>query len=116
MRKLLFLLPLVLGCSLVQQVASNALERPSLSFKEARLPQIDFQGAELDLVFLVTNPNSMGLDLTRANYNLEVEGHKVAAGTPKNGLKIPGGGTAEIAFPAKIQWNEIAPALEALFA
>jgi LEA14-like dessication related protein len=116
MRKLLLLLPLLCGCSLVQQVASNAFERPSLSFKEARLPQIDFQGAQLDLVFLVTNPNSIGLDLTRASYNLEVEGHKVAAGTPKNGLKIPGGGTAEVTFPAKVQWNEIAPALEALFA
>src|SRR5205809_2038837 len=116
MRKLLLLLPLLCGCSLVQQVASNAFERPSLSFKEARLPQIDFQGAQLDLVFLVTNPNSIGLDLTRASYNLEVEGHKVAAGTPKNGLKIPGGGTAEITFPAKVQWTEIAPALEALFA
>jgi LEA14-like dessication related protein len=116
MRKLLLLLPLVIGCSLVQQVASKAFERPSLSFKEARMPHIDFQGAELDLVFLVTNPNSMGLDLTRASYNLEVEGHKVASGTPQNGLKIPGGGTAEVTFPAKVQWNEIAPALEALFA
>ena len=116
MRKLLLLLPFLCGCSLVQQVASSAFERPSLSFKEARLPQIDFQGAELDLVFLVTNPNSVGLDLTRASYNLEVEGHKVAAGTPKNGLKIPGGGTAEVTFPAKVQWTEIAPALEALFA
>jgi LEA14-like dessication related protein len=116
MRKLLLLLPLLFGCSLVQQVASKAFERPTLSFKEARMPNIDFQGAELDLVFLVTNPNSMGLDLTRASYNLEVEGHKVAAGTPKNGLKIPGGGTAEVTFPAKVQWNEIAPALEALFA
>jgi len=116
MRKLLLLLPFLCGCSLVQQVASSAFERPSLSFKEARLPQIDFQGAQLDLVFLVTNPNSVGLDLTRASYNLEVEGHKVAAGTPKNGLKIPGGGTAEVTFPAKVQWTEIAPALEALFA
>jgi len=91
-------------------------ERPTLSFKEARLPHVDFRGAELDLVFLVTNPNSVGLDLTHASYDLEVEGHKVAAGTPKNGLKIPGGATTEVTFPANVQWNEIAPALEAVFA
>src|SRR5437764_1675351 len=115
MRKLFLLLPL-LGCSLLDQVRATT-ERPTLSFKEARLPHVDFQGADLDLVFLVTNPNSMGLDLTRASYNLEVEGHKVASGTPKNGLKIPGGGaTTEVTFPAKVQWNEIAPALQALFA
>jgi LEA14-like dessication related protein len=116
MRKLLLLLPLFLGCSLLRQAGSSAFERPSLSFKEARLPEIDFKGAELDLVFLVTNPNPVGLDLTRASYNLEVEGHKVASGTPKSGLKIPGGGTTEVTFPAKLQWNEIAPALEAVFA
>ena len=116
MRKLLLLLPLFLGCSLLRQAGSSAFERPTLSFKEARLPEIDFKGAELDLVFLVTNPNPVGLDLTRASYNLEVEGHKVASGTPKSGLKIPGGGTTEVTFPAKLQWNEIAPALEAVFA
>jgi LEA14-like dessication related protein len=116
MRKLLLLVPLLAGCSLLGQVASSAFERPTLSFKEARLPHVDFQGADLDLVFLITNPNSMGLDLTRASYALEVEGHKVAAGTPRNGLKIPANGTAEVTFPAKVQWNEIAPALEALFA
>jgi LEA14-like dessication related protein len=87
-----------------------------LSFKEARLPQIDFQGAELDLVFLVNNPNAIGLDLTHASYNLEVEGHKVASGTPRNGLQIPARGTSEVTFPAKLQWNDIAPALEAVFA
>jgi len=116
MRKLPLLLPLLLGCSLLRQAGSAAFERPTLSFKEARLPQIDFKGAELDLVFLVTNPNPVGLDLTRASYDLEVEGHKVASGTPKNGLKIPGGGTTEVTFPARLTWNEIAPALEAVFA
>src|SRR5438045_9519208 len=88
MRKLLLLLPLFLGCSLLRQAGSSAFERPTLSFREARLPEIAFKGAELDLVFLVTNPNPVGRDLTRASYNLAVEGHKVASGTPKNGSKI----------------------------
>ncbi|HEY4770127.1 MAG TPA: LEA type 2 family protein [Myxococcales bacterium] len=114
MRKLLLLLPL-LGCSMLDQVRATT-ERPTLSFKEARLPHVDFQGAELDLVFLVTNPNPVGLDLTRVSYKLEVEGHPVAAGTPRNGLAIPAKGTAEVTFPAKVLWNEIAPALEAVFA
>src|SRR5947209_12221689 len=116
MRRRLLLFPFLLGCSLLRQAGSSMFERPTLSFKEARLPHVDFRGAELDLVFLVTNPNSVGLDLTRASYDLEVEGHKVAAGTPKNGLKIPGGATTEVTFPAKVLWTEIAPALEAVFA
>src|SRR2546423_12964875 len=116
MRRRLLLLPFLLGCSLLRQAGSSMFERPTLSFKEARLPHVDFRGAELDLVFLVTNPNSVGLDLTRASYDLEVEGHKVAAGTPKNGLKIPGGATTGGTFPPNVQGDENAPALEALFA
>jgi LEA14-like dessication related protein len=116
MRQLLLLFPMLSACSLLQQAGSSAFERPALSFKEARLPHVDFQGAELELVFLVDNPNGVGLDLTRASYNLEVEGHKVASGTPRNGLRIPARATSEVTFPAKVQWNEIAPALEAVFA
>lgn len=116
MRKLFCLLPLLAGCALVRSAVSSAFERPTISFREARLPHMDFEGAQLDLVFLVTNPNSMGLDLTKANYALQVEGKQVVAGVPQNGLVIPGHGTTEVTFPARVHWAEIAPALEALFA
>ena len=116
MRKLLWLLPLLSGCALLRSAVSSAFEKPTLSFREARVPSIDFDGADLDLVFLVTNPNSMGLDLTRASYALDVEGHRVVAGVPQNGLVIPGHATTEVTFPAHIRWTEIVPALEALFA
>ena len=116
MRKILCLLPLLAGCALVRSAVSSAFERPTVAFQEAKLPSIDFDGAELDLVFLVTNPNSMGLDLTQANYALQVEGKQVLAGAPQNGLVIPGHGTTAVTFPAHVRWNEIAPALQALFA
>jgi len=114
MRKVLLLLPLLAGCALLRSAAS--FEKPTLTFKDARLPSIDFDGAELDLVFLVANPNSIGLDLAKASYALAVEGKQVVAGAPQNGLQIPAHGSAEVTFPAKVHWNEIAPALEALFA
>ena len=116
MRKLLLLLPLLAGCALLRSALSSAFEQPTLTFRDARLPSIDFEGAELDLVFLVTNPNAMGLDLAKASYALQVEGRQVVAGAPKNGLVIPAHGTAEVTFPARFRWNEVAPALEALFA
>ena len=117
MRKLLpFAAVAVAGCSLIQRLVTSSFQRPSLSFKEARLPHIDFQGAQLDLVFQVTNPNSMGLNLASTKYALQIEGHDVVSGAPANGLAIPGGGTAEVTFPAAFKWNDIAPAIEALFA
>src|SRR5438105_2611351 len=87
MRRIILLWPLLAACSLFQSLASSAVERPSLSFKEAKLPRIDFEGADLNLVFLVTNPNTVGLDLAQADYALDVEGHRVVAGKPANGLK-----------------------------
>src|SRR5438309_47914 len=116
MRKILWLLPLLAGCALVRSAVSSAFEKPTLSFKDARLPSIDFEGAELDLVFLVNNPNSMGLDLAQTSYTLQVEGKQVVAGAPQNGLVIPAHGSGEVTFPARVHWNEIAPALQALFA
>jgi LEA14-like dessication related protein len=116
MRRILLLWPLLASCSLFQSLASSAVERPSLSFKEAKLPRIDFEGADLNLVFLVTNPNRVGLDLAQSDYALDVEGHRLVAGKPRNGLKIPPGGTTEVTFPATLHWNDVAPALEALFA
>jgi LEA14-like dessication related protein len=116
MKKLLLLLPLCLGCALLRSALSSSFEKPTLVFRDARLSSVDFEGAEVDLVFLVNNPNSMGLDLAKADYLLQVEGKQVVAGAPQNGLAIPARGSAEVTFPARVKWAEIVPALEALFA
>lgn len=116
MRKLLFLLPLLCGCSLIGKVASAAFERPKLEFKDAKLGNVDFTGADFTLTYLVTNPNSVGLDLAQADYALRIENHPLLSGKPQGGLKIPGGGSADVAFPAHVAWKDLAPAVEALFA
>lgn len=116
MRKFLCLLPLLCGCSLLGKVASAAFERPKLEFKDAKLDHIDFTGADFTLVYLVTNPNSAGLSLAQTDYALQVENHPLLAGKPQGGLQIPGKGIADVAFPAHVAWNDLAPAVEALFA
>ena len=116
MRKIFWLLPLLCGCALAGKLAGAAFERPKLEFKDAKLDHIDFTGADVTLTYLVTNPNPAGLDLAHADYALQVENHPLLSGKPQSGLKIPGGGSADVAFPAHLTWNELAPAVEALFA
>lgn len=116
MRKLLVLLWLPCACSLLGQVAGAAFRRPSLSFQDAHLDHVDFDGADLTLTWLVTNPNALGLDLAQADYALQIEDHAVASGRPQSGLQIPGGATTRVAFPAHLVWKELAPAVQALFA
>jgi len=104
------------GCSLVQRVVGGAFEKPTLQFREARVDRADFVGAQLTLVFTVTNPNGVGLELSTASYQLQVEGHTVVAGSPARGLRMPAQTTTDVMFPAEVRWAEIAPALAALFA
>ena len=112
MRKLVLLLPLLASCSLLQSVAGAAFERPSLAFRDVKLEHIDFTGADVNLLFDVTNPNSSGIDLGAASYALDIEGHSVATGTPPQGLQVPGKGTATVTLPAHVIWDQLAPALE----
>ena len=116
MRKTLWLLPLLCGCALAGKLAGAAFERPRLEFKDAKLDHVDFTGADFTLTYLVTNPNAAGLDLAQTDYALEIQNHPLLSGKPQGGLKIPGGGSADVAFPAHVAWNDLAPAVEALFA
>jgi len=113
-RALLLAVPLLSGCSLLKSLATPAQE-PSLSFKAAQLESVDFEGANLNLVFQVTNPNAQGINLASAAYALEVEGHQIVSGQPPGGLQIPGNGSADLTFPAHLVFQQLAPALEALW-
>ena len=114
MRKLAFLVPLLASCSLLQSLAGSAFERPSLAFRDVKLDHVDFNGADVQLLFDVTNPNSRGIELGAATYALAIEGHPVATGKPPKGVQVPGKGTATVTMPAHVVWNELAPALEAV--
>lgn len=116
MRKTIWLLPLLCGCSLAGKLAGAAFERPKAEFKDAKLDHIDFTGADFTLTYLVTNPNAAGLDLAQSDYALQIENHPLLSGKPQGGLQIPGRGSTNVAFPAHVTWNDLAPAVEALFA
>ena len=115
MRKaLLVLCPLLTSCALLRSLATDVQE-PSLTFKDVQLESVDFEGATLNLTLQVKNPNAQGIKLASASYALEVDGHSVLSGRPPAGLQIPGKGTADVTFPARLVFRELAPALEALW-
>ena len=111
---LVLLLPLLASCSLIQSLAGASFERPTLAFRDVKLDNIDFNGADVNLLFDVTNPNSSGLNLSAASYALEFEGHKVATGKPPQGLNVPGKATSTVTLPAHVVWDQLAPALLAV--
>lgn len=115
MRKLILIVPLLAGCAFLQQLLGGAVEKPTLSFKDLKLAHIDLAGADLTLVYQVSNPNSAGIDVAQADYALQIEGKPLVSGKPPNGFRIAARGASDVEFPAHVQWADLVPAVEALF-
>ena len=100
------------GCAALQNLFKSAFQRPTFTFKTARLGAASFSDATVNLVWAVKNPNPFGLSLASVDYQFFVEGKQVVAGRPPTGLKIAASKTSEVVFPASVKFRDIAPVLE----
>jgi LEA14-like dessication related protein len=110
MRHAWILLPLLFGCATLKTLT---VSRPTVSFREARVDRVDFQEAEVTLVYDVQNPNPVDIRLSNVSYALDVDGHPLAAGTPPQGFSFPPG-ASQLQFPVKLVWLQVLPAVQAL--
>jgi LEA14-like dessication related protein len=92
--------------------AGCGFKRPTLRFKTVNLRDIDLGGTNLEVVYTLHNPNPLGLRLAEVSYALDVEGRQVLSGKPPHGLAIPASGSADLVFPARVEFQSIAPTLE----
>ncbi len=97
------------GCAVLQNLLSSAFKRPTFQFKTMQLLDVSLAGATVNLLYVVDNPNPLGLSLAEVDYALFVEDKQVVAGKPPTGLTIPAQRTAELAFPAGVKFQELAP-------
>lgn len=89
------------------------VSRPAVAFRDAHVDRIDFVGADVTLIYDVDNPNPASIHLVNTSYELDVDGHPLAAGAPPNGFEFPHG-RSQLAFPVRIVWLQVLPALQAL--
>ncbi|HEY2031005.1 MAG TPA: LEA type 2 family protein [Myxococcales bacterium] len=89
------------------------VSRPTVAFRDAHIDRIDFVGADVTLIYDVDNPNPASIHLVNTSYELDVNGHLLAAGAPPNGFEFPHG-QSQLAFPVHVVWLQVLPALEAL--
>jgi LEA14-like dessication related protein len=99
------------GCAALRNLFKAAFQKPELRFKTFALREISLAGAGLDTVWSLENPNPIGLSLAEIDYAFFVEGKQVVAGRPRDGLRIPATGTADLTFPADVKFLDLAPAL-----
>ena len=102
------LVPVLLsGCAGMQDLARAAFQEPRLAFKSVALDKLDLDGATLAFTWEIENPNSIGVDLARAGWQIEVEGTRVAAGDLPSGLSIPASGKAPLTFPVRVRFRDV---------
>ncbi len=92
--------------------AGCGFTKPTLSFKNVRLRETDLEGTTIDVIYRIKNPNPIGISLAEVSYAFEVEGHPVVSGKPPNGMRIPQKGEADLVFPAKVIFGQIAPVIQ----
>jgi LEA14-like dessication related protein len=98
---------LLAGCAGLSDLARSTFQEPKLSFRSASVQALDFDGATVALLFDLTNPNAIGLELARAAWAAEVDGTRVAAGDLPGGLAIPANGTAQVALPVRVRFRDV---------
>src|SRR4051812_21272761 len=117
MRRLVYLAVLVLyssgtlGCSLIRSFCGS-FHQPSLSFDRAEILDVSLTGVTVNLHFNLKNDNPVGVKLARLSYAFAVEGHNLAAGSPRKGLQIGADSTSNLAFPTHVEFKELAATIE----
>ncbi len=102
------------GCAGVRDLVAGAFERPTLTFQSVSLEGLDLEGVTVALHYRVDNPNSMGLNLARLGYALDIEGRRAVAGELPAGLHIPARGSAPMAVPVRLRFQELPGIVETL--
>ena len=102
---------LLCGCATVPK--KPPFLPPAVSFQELRVDRLDFDGADVVLLYAVKNPNAAPLTLSRVFFLFQANGRAVDAGQPADGSVIPPG-DSQLAFPVKLVWPQVVPVWPAL--
>jgi LEA14-like dessication related protein len=95
------------GCAGVQELARSTFEEPKLAFRSATIQALDLDGATVALLFDLSNPNAIGVDVARAAWSVEAGGTRVAAGELPGGIAVPARGTASLSLPVRVRFRDV---------
>lgn len=98
---------LLASCADLRDIARAAFQQPKLAFRSASIEALDLEGATVAFRFDVDNPNTIGVDLARVAWGIEVEGTRIAAGEMPGGLKIPSRSVAPVTFPVRVRFRDV---------
>lgn len=86
---------------------AGVFEKPELQFRGLRVNSIGFDGASLDILVDVYNPNSYRLALQRFTYDLAIENVKWGLGSTDSPLAVDARNTATVRLPLEVSWSHL---------
>ena len=99
---------LVTGCDDIEQFA------PDVQFSQFDVQSIDFEGAEVDFVFEVANPNPIRISLASFSYEFDLAESNLLSGDNPNGFELRALDSSTLALPISLNWVETWNAAQAV--
>jgi LEA14-like dessication related protein len=95
---------LVWGCS---TLAMATFRRPEMTFRGIEVYSLGLEGADLDLLVDVYNPNGFDFGLDRVTYDLTVEKVRWGKGETASPLSVGANSTTTLRLPLTLDWTQI---------
>ena len=84
---------------------------PRIQFGDFEMKRLSFSGAEVDISFLVNNPNPFGITLAGADYALKVNGKEWLDTSLGESYRVDGSDAHEITIPIELSASQMGSAL-----
>lgn len=99
-------LGLVLAGARCSQLA-GVFEKPDLQFRGIRVNSVGIEGASVDILVDVYNPNSYRLGLERFSYDLAIENVHWGFGETSSPLGVDARNSATVLLPLEVSWSQL---------
>ena len=96
------------GCAFFR-VLTGSFERPKVRLDHVELKRLSLRQIDLGVHLEVDNPNDVELTLARIDYQLDVEGRRVAAGTKDDEATLAPLAKTVVEFPVKVDPADLGP-------
>lgn len=103
---LLLALPLT-SCAKLGELAKLDQYTPKIAFEKVDLSKADWNGADADFVFRVSNPNPIKVKVASFRYDLDIDGNGFLDGTNADGMQLEAQGDSQLKLPVALKWTEL---------
>lgn len=89
---------------------AGVFEKPELEFRGLRVTSVGLEGASLEILVDVYNPNSYSLGVERFSYDLAIENVHWGLGSTPNAITVEGRNSATVRLPLDVSWSQLGEA------